>query len=97
MFAFSTKRTFLYRSQRSLRLKGSPIHAKVQLKDCMDTVHKIKTEKGVQNVEIQSTARPKKTHRARKSTGIKKKYALPQKSGKSENINLNMQAKPVFL
>ena len=52
----------------------------------MATVHKIKTEKGVQNVASQSTARPKKTHRARKSAGIKKKHALPQKSGKSENI-----------
>lgn len=65
---------------------GSPIQARVHLKDCMASVSKITAEKNIKKEAIQRTPRPKKTHRARKSAGVTKKYtAIQQNSGRLEN------------
>ena len=75
----------LFRSKSSLRMRGSPIQARVHLKDCMASMSKVKAEKGIKR-EVQSTTRPKKRHRARKSAGITKKYTpIQQNSGKLDN------------
>ena len=79
---------YLLRSKSSQKLKGIPIHAKLQLEDCKTSVQKVKTETSVgKRAAYQGTAQPKKRQRTRKSDGTIKNRTPIQNSGKLENVS----------